>query len=67
MKKVENDLGFGGHIGFEWPEREDDFWQVGSYEDKFTAGNMRSVFGKTVISRSITTVVLILGITPKGL
>ena len=46
MKKVASDPGFGGHTRFEWAEGEGDFWQVGSYEDKFTAGNKRNILGR---------------------
>lgn len=46
VKEVANDSGFGGHTRFEWAEGEGDFWQVGSYEDKFTAGNMRRILGR---------------------
>lgn len=46
MKKVANDLGFGGHAGFERAEGEGDLWQVGLYEDKLTAGNMTSILGR---------------------
>lgn len=46
VKKTANDSGFGGHTRFEWAEGEGGFWQVGSYGDKFTAGNMRSILGR---------------------
>lgn len=61
MKKVANDLGLGGHTGFEWAERGGNLCQVGECEDKQLAEE--KCFRKTISSCLVIAAVLTLKIT----